>query len=84
MDTDDFEGLIGLALRPRDGGPALTLTRVMRASDAAFTLIFLAPPGVVLPEGFHEFETDRGNFAFHVMPIHTAAPDRQDYQAVFN
>jgi len=84
MDADDFEGLTGLAFRPRGGGPALTLTRVMRAGEAAFTLIFSAPPGLVLPEGFYEFETERGDFAFHVMPIHTLAPGRQDYQAVFN
>jgi hypothetical protein len=50
-----------------------------------FTLIFAGPPGDVLPEGEYAFEVEGGPaFEFYVMPIHTPARDRQDYQAAFN
>ena len=51
----------------------------------AFTLIFTGPRGDVLPEGLYAVETEGGaRFDFYILPIHTPAPDRQDYQAVFN
>ena len=50
-----------------------------------FTLIFAGPPGDVLPEGLYTATADGGpSFTFYIMPIHTAATDRQEYQAVFN
>lgn len=50
-----------------------------------FTLIFRGPPADVLPEGLHTLEVEGGDaFAIYVIPIHTLARDRQDYQAVFN
>lgn len=51
----------------------------------AFTLVFIGPRGNVLPEGFYAAEADGGaRFEFYILPIHTPAPDRQEYQAVFN
>ncbi len=72
----------------------LTLTQVdaprlapdnARLPREPFTLIFCGPPGDVLPEGLHTLEVESGlSFALYLIPIHTAAADRQDYQAVFN
>jgi hypothetical protein len=51
----------------------------------AFVLIFTGPRGDVLPEGFYAVEAEGGaHFDFYILPIHTPASDRQDYQAVFN
>lgn len=50
-----------------------------------FTLLFQGPRQNVMPEGFYAAEVEDGpRFDLYVMPIHTGAPDRQDYQAVFN
>jgi hypothetical protein len=50
-----------------------------------FTLIFHGPRGDVMPEGFYAAEVEDGaRFELYVIPIHTPAPERQDYQAVFN
>src|SRR5262245_14063804 len=51
----------------------------------AFMLIFTGPRGDVLPEGLYAAETESGaRFDFYIQPIHTPAPDRQEYQVVFN
>lgn len=51
----------------------------------AFVLIFTGPRGDVLPEGLYAAETEGdARFDFYILPIHTPAPDRQEYQAVFN
>ena len=50
-----------------------------------FTLIFHGPRGDVMPEGFYAAEVEDGaRFELYVIPIHTPAPERQDYQAIFN
>jgi hypothetical protein len=50
-----------------------------------FTLIFQGVRGDVLVEGIRTATAEDGSsFDFYIMPIHTPAPDRQDYQAVFN
>ncbi len=50
-----------------------------------FTLIFHGVRGDVMPEGHYKAEAEGGaRFELYVMPIHTSAPERQDYQAVFN
>jgi hypothetical protein len=51
-----------------------------------FTLIFRGPrEQQVLPEGLYECKVEDGpSFSIYVAPIHTPAPDRQHYQAVFN
>ena len=49
-----------------------------------FSLTFQGPPGAVLPEGQYAAEIEGGTVLdFYIMPIHTPARDRQDYQAVF-
>ena len=50
-----------------------------------FTLIFHGPRGDVMPEGLYAAQPEDGaQFELYVIPIHTPAPERQDYQAVFN
>jgi hypothetical protein len=50
-----------------------------------FTLLFHGPVGDILPEGQYQVAIEDGpSVAFHIMPIHTPTPGRQDYQAVFN
>jgi hypothetical protein len=50
-----------------------------------FLLVFHGPRGEVMKEGMRTAEAEGGaSFEFYVMPIHTVAPDRQEYQAVFN
>lgn len=92
METAEaFEGCVGQDFTVGDGRYALELTRVERHANAGlpgrqpFTLIFQGPPGAVLAEGYYRFERAGGqSTSFHIMPIHTPARDRQDYQAVFN
>ena len=92
MDTaETFEACIGQVFTAGDGPHALELIRVERMANAGlpghqpFTLIFQGPPGAVLAEGVHRFQTAGGQItSFHIMPIHTTARERQDYQAVFN
>jgi hypothetical protein len=90
---EDFQPHIGREFR-FDGQPqVLQLARIEvrpapplpGMSYKAFTLIFTGPRGNVLPEGFYAAEADGGTrFEFYILPIHTPAPDRQEYQAVFN
>jgi hypothetical protein len=55
------------------------------AETTPFTLIFHGPTGDVLPEGFYQADVEDGpTFEFYIIPIHTVARDRQEYQAVFN
>ena len=50
-----------------------------------FTLVFHGPAGDLLPEGLYRTEIEDGpTLEIYVIPIHTAASGRQDYQAVFN
>jgi hypothetical protein len=50
-----------------------------------FLLIFHGPVGQVLPEGMFRTSIEDGPVTdIYIMPIHTVAPDRQEYQAVFN
>ena len=96
METAEaFEPWIGQVFVTANGQYALELARVERLAAAGlsgrqpFTLIFRGPPKQVLPgvlpEGHHRFELAGGQaISFHIMPIHTPAPGRQDYQAVFN
>jgi hypothetical protein len=55
------------------------------AGRTPFTLIFQGARGDVLAEGMRTATAEDGTrFEFYIMPIHTPASDRQDYQAVFN
>ena len=71
----------------------MTLDRVLSngkplvagAQRIAFNLIFAGPKDHVLLEGVYSLETEDGRvWPVHVMPIHTARPDAQEYQALFD
>jgi hypothetical protein len=50
-----------------------------------FVLMFSGPPGDVLAEGMHTITREDGAaYDLYLIPVHTPAPGRQDYQAVFN
>jgi hypothetical protein len=79
----------------RGGGHAFTLARIEGpAADAPaqsggmrepFNLIFSGPPKDVLREGLYIVDVEDGpHFELYLIPIHTPARDRQDYQAAFN
>ena len=90
--ADDFLPHIDKTFAVKGDHHALVLTRVEqpRLGDRGgfrdpFLLIFRGPPGDVLPEGLYTFEVEGGPaFELYVMPIHTPARDRQDYQSSFN
>jgi hypothetical protein len=90
-----FHPHVDKIFRVRGGRHALTLScvEVSRPGGAAlpaplrqpFNLIFSGPPGDVLREGLYTLEVENGpHFELYVMPVHTPARDRQDYQAMFN
>jgi hypothetical protein len=92
--ADDFLPYVNKTFASKGVGHALVLTRVEqpRLGDrgegefrAPFLLIFRGPPGDVLPEGLYTLDVENGpSFELYVMPIHTPARDRQDYQSSFN
>jgi hypothetical protein len=91
LSAEDFLPHVDKAFAVKNGRHALVLTRVEqpRLGDrgegefrAPFLLIFRGPPGDVLPEGLYTFDVENGpSFELYVMPIHTPARDRQDYQS---
>ena len=84
MDGAVFAPHEGKVFTARAGGHGLTL-RSVTPQACGFILIFTGPARKLLPEGLHEFILEDGTvFAFYIMPIHTPAGGRQDYQAVFN
>jgi hypothetical protein len=95
LTPEHFRPHLEKVFRVRGGHHALTLTEVLvrQLSEAErkvvprqpFTLVFRGPPGDVLREGLCILEVEGGpGFELYVMPIHTPARDRQDYQTVFN
>ena len=91
LTAERFQPYSGQTLRVRDGRHALTLASIDAGAPqpgwerAPFNLIFQGPPDDLLPEGFYVLEADGGDvFDLYLIPIHTAAPGRQDYQAAFN
>ena len=93
--AQDFEDCIGKIFQSESSRHALTLSRIERyplprgaqasTSREPFSLIFQGLQGSILPEGLQSFVLEDGrSFAFYMMPIHTPAAGRQDYQAVFN
>jgi hypothetical protein len=92
---EHFRPHVGKSFRVRGGRHDLTLADVSVpvVSEAElrvrrrrpFTLIFKGPVADVLREGVYTFEIEGGSaFEFYIMPIHTLARDRQNYQAAFN
>ena len=89
----DFASLVGRTVTPKGQHRALTLVSVdtsgPRSADGAtrqpFTLILCGPPDDVLPEGMYDVAVEsKPDFALYIIPVHTAARDRQNYQVVFN
>jgi hypothetical protein len=69
--------LESVRMQPQSGPPD--------APRTPFTLIFHGPVNEVLPEGLYQAVIEDGPvLEFYIMPIHTVARDRQEYQAVFN
>ncbi|HQT75786.1 MAG: hypothetical protein B7Z80_14165 [Rhodospirillales bacterium 20-64-7] len=90
---EDFAPYVGRAVHLGQQRPALRLARievsgasaVPGAARPAFILIFDGPTGDIVPEGLHRTTFEGGPTAdIYIMPIHTTAPGRQEYQAVFN
>jgi hypothetical protein len=94
LTPDDFRPHVNKTFRVRGGHHALTLTTVHApdlgtptpgARRSPFNILFTGPPHDVLREGSYTLEADGGpSFELYVIPIHTQARDRQDYQAPFN
>lgn len=95
LTAEHFLPHVNTVFRVKGGHHALTLARVeqrrMEEWEATeglrepFNLIFRGPPGDVLREGMYTLECEGGpSFDLYVMPIHTPARDRQNYQSAFN
>ncbi len=92
--VEHFEPYVGKVFRFKGERHALPLNRIVRENEnpfrsserPPFTLIFSGPKERdVLREGLYACEIDGGpSCSLYVAPIHTPAPDRQEYQAVFN
>jgi hypothetical protein len=89
----DFAAHVGMAFTPRGQHRVLTLASIDTPKwpgwedlpRLPFTLILHGPPDDLLPEGLYDVAVENGpEFALHIVPIHTAARDRQDYQVAFN
>lgn len=91
---DDFRPHVGKLIRFLGTRHALPLDRISSRHEEIpyggkripFTLIFAGPKTPdYLPEGLYDCAIEGGpTYRIHVNPIHTPAPDRQEYQAVFN
>uniref|UniRef100_B0SX65 DUF6916 domain-containing protein n=1 Tax=Caulobacter sp. (strain K31) TaxID=366602 RepID=B0SX65_CAUSK len=89
LTAETFAPHVGRTFQIRGGRHALALNEIERAQAdgdrAPFTLLFSGPPGDVLAEGLHAIELEDGTaYDLYLIPIHTTASGRQDYQAVFN
>jgi hypothetical protein len=88
-----FEPFVGRTFSFQGSHVALTLASVAANPQFAipgiprvpFSLIFHGPAGDILPEGdYRATIADGPEVEFHILPIHTVARDRQDYQVAFN
>ncbi|MGR4865245.1 DUF6916 family protein [Caulobacter sp. LARHSG274] len=94
LTADLFARHVGQAFRIQGGWHVLTLNQVDRPPPqpwhqdmglTPFTLLFSGPPGDVLAEGLHTIVPEDGTaYGLYLIPVHTPAAGRQDYQAVFN
>jgi hypothetical protein len=94
LTADLFARHVGQAFRILGGRHVLVLDQVDRPAPqpwhrdmglTPFTLLFSGPPGDVLAEGLHTIALEDGTaYGLYLIPVHTPAPGRQDYQAVFN
>ena len=89
---DDFMPFVGQTVTFEDGAQALTLRTCEPTAGAppnaereSFILIFTGPPGPgYMREGMKQARAGDATWDIYVSPIQTHAPDRQDYQAIFN
>jgi hypothetical protein len=90
LTAQNFLSHLGKTVTPKGQHRVLTLVSVDTAGGDGvtrepFTLILRGPSGDVLPEGLYDVAVEHGpDFALYIIPIHTAARDRQNYQVVFN
>lgn len=97
LTADTFAPHLGASFRVEGGRHVLSLSEVERLETQPghgdptyqpFVLIFSGPPGDVLAEGMHmltrEGGADADAYDLYLIPVHTPAAGRQDYQAVFN
>jgi hypothetical protein len=93
LTAQDFVTHVGKTLTPKGQHIDLTLVSVNLTEwpgwddrrRKPFTLILRGSSPGVLPEGLYEVAVEQGpTFALYIIPIHTVARDRQDYQVVFN
>jgi hypothetical protein len=93
LTADIFAPHLGASFKVEGGHHVLSLSEVERLENqpghapdfAPFVLIFSGPPGEVLAEGMHTITREGGAaYDLYLIPVHTPAPGRQDYQAVFN
>jgi hypothetical protein len=92
LKAEDFLPHVNKTFAVKGGRHALILTHVdqARLGDRGnfrepFIVIFRGPPDDILPEGLYTLDVESGpSFELYVMPIHTPARDRQDYQSSFN
>jgi hypothetical protein len=75
----DGHTLVLVGVDQRDGHAPGTAMR------APFSLELRGPPAPIVPEGMHRLVFDDATrFELYLIPVHTPARDRQDYQVVFN
>jgi len=91
LTAETFARHVGQTFQIKGGRYALVLNEIetlpLQAwqTHPAFTLLFSGPVGDVLPEGMHALTQEDGTaYELYVIPIHTPAGGRQDYQSVFN
>jgi hypothetical protein len=93
LTADTFAPHLGASFKVEGGHHVLSLSEVERMKTqpghapgfAPFVLMFSGPPGDVLAEGMHTIIREDGTaYDLYLIPVHTPAPERQDYQAVFN
>ena len=95
LKPDDFSPHLNKVFRVRDGRHGLVLTSVEQrrlepwetemALREPFNLIFRGPPDDLLPQGLYTLDVEGGPaFELYIIPIHTLARDRQNYQSAFN
>jgi hypothetical protein len=93
LTVSDFRPHVGKLFTPTGRHHALRLVSVDTTkgsrwpgmSREPFTLILHGPSDDVLPEGLYDVTVADGPvFSLYIIPIRTAAGDRQDHQVVFN
>ena len=93
LTAEDFIAHVGKTVTPKGQHRALTLVSVDTEprpgrngpTREPFTLILRGARDDVLPEGLYDVAVQNGpEFALYIIPIHTVARDRQNYQVVFN